>query len=192
MAKRAPVRRKKTIAQLVNNYGFSLQSIRAMQAVTPKLPPSKIVEKWAHFLLNSESLEEKRWLIMGVPLIENHFSQKVVLWKPKVISYQLPGGRYTPDFYYILEDGTRLNIEVKGSKYQRGYKDARNRMRTAATLYWFDVFMMVISEAGTWQLELIEPDDEYQTELQVLAADVKDMIDNQGVRKVDFGKDGSE
>jgi hypothetical protein len=176
--------RRKSTAQLVNSYGFSLQSIRAMQAVTPYLSLSKIVDSWAKFLLKAESREEQRWQVMGVPLIEKHYGQKVVLWKPKAVMYQLPGGRYSPDFYYILEDGLRVSVETKGSPFQHGYKDARAKIRAAATLYWFDRFMMVMWKEGAWQLEEIEPDKDFRTELQVLAADVAEMIENEGVRKI--------
>lgn len=192
MAKRAyPIHKRKSTAQLVNSYGFGLQAIRAMQTVTPYLPVSKVVEGWAHLLLKAESLEESRWQVMGVPLIENHFGKKVVAWKPKAVSYTLPGGRYSPDFYYILEDGERINVEVKGSTYQRGYRDSIAKMRAAATLYWFDKFILAMWEKGAWKLELIEPDAAFQTELQVLAADVERLIENEGVRKVDFGEDGA-
>ncbi len=181
MVKRAFPTKRKT-AQLVNDYGYSLQSIKAMQNVTPFLSPRTIVEQWSRHLLKAESREEQRWLVMGVPLIENCFQKKVALWKPKALAYLLPGGRYTPDVLYILEDGQHVQVEVKGSQFQKGYKDARAKMRTAATLHWYHTFVMCMWERGAWQLEIVPPDPEYQTDLQTLAAEVQVMIDNQIIK----------
>lgn len=171
--------RRPSRVQLVNKYGFSLQGIRIMQTVTPFLSPSKLVEGWAGFLLKGDSREEVRWQAMGVPLLEKQYNMPVVLWKPKAFSFNLPGGRYTPDFFYIFENGLRLHVEVKGSRLQAGYRDARAKMRAAATLFWFDNFMLAVWEQGAWQLELIEPDKDFQTELQVLAEEVRDMMEKQ-------------
>jgi hypothetical protein len=166
--------KRKSTSNLVNSYGFSIASIRTMEAMTPYVHPlHKAVEGWAKFLLEAESREEVRWQAMGIPLLEDYYEQKVVLWKPKAISWNLPGGRYSPDFLYIFEDGMRLHVEVKGSAFQYGYKDARAKLRIAATLYWFDRFMMVMPQAGaTWSLEEICPDKDFQTDLQALAAEI--------------------
>jgi hypothetical protein len=168
--------KRKTTSNLVNSYGFSIASIRMMETMTPYVHPvRKTVEAWAKFLLEGESREEMRWQTMGIPLLEEYYEQPVVLWKPKAISFLLPGGRYSPDFFYIFEDGLRLHVEVKGSTFQAGYRDSRAKMRVAATLYWFDKFMMVIRnpKASTaWLLEEVEPDPNFQTDLQALAAEI--------------------
>jgi hypothetical protein len=168
--------KRKTTSNLVNSYGFSIASIRMMEAMTPYVHPvRKTVESWAKFLLEAESREELRWQAMGIPLLEDYYEQKVALWKPKAVSWQLPGGRYTPDFLYIFEDGLRLNVEVKGSTFQAGYRDARAKMRVAATLYWFDNFMMVMPNPdarASWLLEEVSPDKGFQTDLQALMAEI--------------------
>jgi hypothetical protein len=174
--KRAPVSRRKKTSELVNSYGFSIHAIRLMEDMVPYLHPlNKAVDGWAKFLLASESREETRWQALGIPLLEDFYQQKVVLWKPKAITWQLPGARYSPDYLYIFEDGMRLNVEVKGSTFQPGYKDARAKMRMAATLYWIDRFMMVMPVPGTvrWELDEILPDKEFQTDLHVLAAEIE-------------------
>lgn len=173
--KRSPVR-KSTVA-LVNKYGFSTKAIEAMRTITPYLSLSKVVDGWAKHILAAESLEERRWHIAGegVPLLQNHYGEKIVLCKPKAQSYLLPGGRYSPDYLYIFESGLRVIVEVKGSSFQKGYKDAIAKMRAAATLHWYDHFMLVTREAGEWKLEEMKPDPDYQTELQALVDEVSDM-----------------
>lgn len=169
--------RKKT-ADLVNNYGFSLDAIRVMQEISPSLPMSKVTEAWARYILNAESLEEQRWKVMGTPLLEEYFGGlKVVFCKPKALSYQLPGGRYTIDFLYIFEDGMRLAVDVKGSKFQKGYKDAVAKIRAAATLHWYDRFMMVMWERGKWQLEEILPDKNFIADLDILMNEIHRLAD---------------
>lgn len=169
--------RKKTV-DLVNNYGFSLDAIRIMQDITPRLPMAKVTEAWARYLLNAESLEEQRWKVMGTPLLEEYFGgSKVVFCKPKAVSYQLPGGRYTVDFLYFFEDGMRLAVDVKGSKFQKGYKDAVAKIRAAATLHWYDRFMMVMWERGKWQLEEVLPDKNFVADFDVLMEEIKRLSD---------------
>lgn len=169
--------RKKT-ADLVNSYGFSMDAIAAMQNIMPLLPMSKVTEAWARYLLNAESLEEQRWKIMGSPLLEEYFGGiKIVLCKPKAISYQLPGGRYTTDFLYFFENGMRLSVDVKGSKFQKGYKDSVAKIRAASTIHWYDKFMMVMWEKGKWSLEEILPDSKFVTDLDILMAEIQRMAD---------------
>lgn len=164
--------RKKT-ADLVNSYGFSVDAIRIMQDITPTLSMSKVTEAWARYLLNAESLEEQRWKVMGTPLLEEYFGGlRVVICKPKAVSYQLPGGRYTTDFLYIFENGMRLSVDVKGSKFQKGYKDSVAKIRASATLHWYDRFMMVMWERGKWSLEEVLPDPKFVVDLDVLVDEI--------------------
>lgn len=172
--------RKKT-SDLINAYGFSTDSIQGMRLIIPYLPLSKIVEAFAKYLLAAESREEQRWHVNGedIPLIQDYFDQKVALCKPKAQSYNLPGGRYSPDYLYILEDGTRVVVEVKGSKFQKGYRDAVAKMKAAATLHWYDKFMLVMWANGHWELTEILPDKDFITELHKLAQAVDTHITEQ-------------
>ena len=47
-------------------------------------------------------------------------------------SFNIPGGRYTPDFRAIMDNGLIVFVETKGSRKQRGYRDARSKLRAAA------------------------------------------------------------
>lgn len=178
MPKPAP---RKSTAVLVNKYGFSTEALKAMQTVTPHLPFAKIVEQWAKYLLASESEFERRWHSQGedLPLLEELYGEKVVLCKPKAISYQLPGGRYSPDYLYIFESGLRVVVEVKGSSFQKGFKDAKAKMRAAATLHWYDNFLLVMWEKNEWSLEAVKPDPDYVTELQALIDNVDQLNDRE-------------
>lgn len=54
------------------------------------------------------------------------------------ISFQIPGGSYTPDFYVVMENGVfhfQLCVEVKGSRHQAGYRESKQRLNAVAALY---------------------------------------------------------
>lgn len=181
-SRKPPLRRmvRKKTSDLVNSYGFSVDAIRVMERITPRLPMSKVTDVWARYLLNAESLEEQRWKVMGTPLLEEYFGgARVVLCRPKAVSYQLPGGRYTVDFLYFFDDGMRLAVDVKGSKFQKGYKDSVAKIRAAATLHWYDRFMMVMWERGKWQLEEILPDKNYIVDLDILMNEIQRLADRE-------------
>lgn len=173
MKKQLAPPKRATKDQLINKYGFSTQALHVMQDVTPFRTLRTLVEDWAKFLLKSESLEEQRWQVLAKALLEEHYKMKIVLWKPKAMGFVLPGGTYKPDFFYIFEDGTRLHVDVKGNRFQKGYRDARAKMRASATLYWFDRFMVAVWDKGTFALEQIDPDKDFKTELQALAAEIQ-------------------
>ncbi len=84
------------------------------------------------------------------------------------ITLNIPGGKYTPDFFVLFEDGTIGFVEVKqeattrsGKKYYAGssYRDSRSKLRAAAELNpWFRFFMAVYnSRDASWRIEPIVP-----------------------------------
>jgi len=165
MPRKVPPKKRSLTAKL-DTFGMSYTAAEQIGELIPYLPLRKAIRSMATFLLKAESREESRWLSEGVPVLERHFGMKVELERSKAVSYKLPGGIYTPDFFYILEDGRRVNIEVKGSVFQPNYRDARSKIRTAATLYWFDLFCEVRVEDRQWVVDEIPVDHEYRTELQ--------------------------
>lgn len=86
---------------------------------------------------------EVYWAAVGPETIAAATGQAVVLTMYEPLSFNLPGSRYTPDFLHILADGEQCFVEVKGSKSQRGYRDARAKLRAAADVFpfysWFEV-----------------------------------------------------
>lgn len=78
----------------------------------------------------------------------------------EAIKFQLPGGLYTPDFYIKAElpDGTRalIQVEIKGSKSQKGYRSSRQKLRAAASLYPEFIWLTVVMDRGLGRIAEIE------------------------------------
>ena len=70
------------------------------------------------------------------------YGEAVVLTMYEPMAFYLPGGRYKPDFMHILESGSILFVEVKGSTKQRGYRDSRAKLRAAAEVFPFFYWCM--------------------------------------------------
>jgi hypothetical protein len=83
------------------------------------------------------------------------------------MSFNLPGGKYTPDFFVMFSDGTIAFVEVKqvsmsrsGKKYYAGqsYRDSRSKLRAAAELNpWFRFYMASYNNRTGWNIETIIP-----------------------------------
>ena len=71
-------------------------------------------------------------------------------------TFNLPGEKYTPDFRCILETGRVIFVEIKGSKKQKGYRDARSKLRAAAELNPMYTFVEAVGGAGGFELEVID------------------------------------
>ena len=72
------------------------------------------------------------------------------------ITFNLAGNKYTPDFMHLTDRGEVVFVEIKGSKRQRGYRDARSKLRLAkATHPWF-TFVECIGRSDNWTVEIIE------------------------------------
>lgn len=104
--------------------------------------------------------QHERWFArFGQYALESHFGCAVVRMNYEPCSWRLPGGRYTPDFYAILEDGRVVFIEVKGSRQQRGYRDAMSKLRAAAALHpefvWCEC--LVGQNGRKLELEVLKP-----------------------------------
>lgn len=106
---------------------------------------------------------EAEWLATEhVGYIHAMHGEAVVFWGYEWMSFKLPGGSYTPDFLYLLADGRLVFVECKGSKNQANYRDARSKLRAAATLNpWFWFYEVRIEKSAwnsAWNIERIEPD----------------------------------
>lgn len=157
----------KKLDTLVNTFGFSLDAIRVITKLTPNASKNQLalaVKGFAKFLLKAESPFEKRWLNFDKVVIEDTFGSPVLIMRPKPCTFNLPANKYTPDFLYILEDGQRIYVEIKGSKFQHGYQDAIAKMRMTSTLYYYDTFVEVMPDKEAkngWKVTVIPPDVEY-------------------------------
>jgi hypothetical protein len=169
-AKSAPKSRR-ALTTMVESFGFSLDAISLMRQQFPKANAKQLVRGFARFLLSAESREEYRWRPFARAVLAEQFDSPIILERAKAITFNLPGNSYTPDFSYILEDATRVMVEVKGSVFQPGYRDARAKLRMAATLNFDYVFVETMPNKecpNGWSLEIILPDTEYGAFLQEL------------------------
>jgi hypothetical protein len=97
-------------------------------------PPLHAAADLEKFLIAARSPEEAKFR-----LFVRNIAQTVTGQKPLVIlhewhSFNLPGGSYTPDWCILLESGQWLYIENKGNIHQSNYRDARAKLRAAASL----------------------------------------------------------
>lgn len=104
-----------------------------------------------------DSEGERWWQQYGALLLGDEAGSAVVWTQYHPLTFRLPGGSYTPDFLHILADGRIVLVEVKGSKQQKGYRDARSKLRAAAEVYgWLVWYEAIIGRNGCEVLELIE------------------------------------
>ena len=121
---------------------------------------------------------ERWWDTHGALIIGNECASAVVMTYYHPLTFHLPGGTYTPDFKHILADGRVVLIEVKAlilktkyvdladgtseakqvhnSRAQYGYRDARAKLRAAASIY--PCFLWVearIGKRGAYEIEFI-------------------------------------
>ena len=85
-----------------------------------------------------------------------NFGNDLMLLLYEPCKWKIAGGWYTPDFMAIMEDGNVVFVEVKGSKRQRNYRDARSKLRAAAATYPMFTWVEVVQEGG-WQVEVLNP-----------------------------------
>lgn len=105
----------------------------------------------AALLKQFKSDQEAAFAQVALALLADEFGAPVARLDYEPVSWNLPGNRYTPDFMATLADGRVLWIEVKGSKKQSNYRDARSKLREAAAIYpqftWVEA--MVTLKRGT-------------------------------------------
>jgi hypothetical protein len=99
---------------------------------------------------------ERDWARLGALILSNEFGELVLLTLYEPVTLRLPGGSYRPDFLHILEDGRTLFVEVKGSKKQKGYRDARSKLRAAAEIFSFWTFCEARGGGEEWVVEVID------------------------------------
>ena len=109
-----------------------------------------------------KSAEERAFAQYIRALLPDKFGSEVFGWGYETWTVNMPGNRYTPDFCAILSDGRVIFVEVKGSKSQRGYRDARSKLRAAAALHpeyvWAEcIVVLKRGEVASMEIEEIEP-----------------------------------
>lgn len=109
-----------------------------------------------------KSKAEEDWSVFGPMFLYDEFDERVQIMHYEPVTFNIPGGQYKPDFLAILQSGRVVIIEVKASKKQRNYRDARSKLRAAASLFPFFTFVEAIGVFDkrdksyvTWELEVV-------------------------------------
>lgn len=124
------------------------------------------VAEWADSY-SKMSLPERLFNNEGYLLLSDYIDAGIQVMLYEHISFNIPGGRYTPDFFIIFTDGKVAFVEVKqasvsrkGKKYYAGnsYRDSRSKLRATAEINpWFRFFQATYIKGG-WDIEPIVPE----------------------------------
>jgi len=154
-------------AEKVMRFGVDDAALVKLSKYFKKTPPV-MYEQVESYLKAAESNEERRFRSFGKALIERMFGREVIFTGRAWFKFQLPGVVYTGDWYYLLDNGRWVIVEVKGSKLQSGYRDARTKLSICATLNPWFTFIQVLPDHGLpdgWSLEVIDPSPEFLADL---------------------------
>lgn len=113
------------------------------------------------------SLPERLFNNEGYLLLRDYINSNIEVILYEHISFNIPGGKYTPDFFVIFSNGSVAFVEVKqeassksGKKYYAGrsYRDSRSKLRAASEMNpWFKFFQATYNSREGWRIELISP-----------------------------------
>jgi len=101
-----------------------------------------------------KSSTEQQFSLLGAAILREALGAAVAAMFYEPCRWKIPGGHYTPDFLAILDTGQVVFIEIKGSRKQRNYRDARSKLRAAADVYRMFVWCEVVEEDG-WRVEVL-------------------------------------
>ena len=79
--------------------------------------------------------QEEAWAREGVLWIQSLLDRAVAASFYHPLTFHLAGESSTPDWLNIFSDGRLAFFEIKGSRKQKGYRDARSKLRAAAALF---------------------------------------------------------
>jgi len=102
-----------------------------------------------------KSKNESDWATFGSMILFAEL-QTATQWQGyEPVTFNIPGGRYKPDFMHVLADGRIAWVEVKGSKKQRGYRESRSKLRAAASIHPWFIWIEAIGEYMSWEIETL-------------------------------------
>lgn len=103
-----------------------------------------------------KSKAEADWWHIGRAIIKDHcgLETKVLLYEP--ITFNLPGGKYTPDFLHLMEGGSHIFVETKGTRKMGSYRSSRIQWRGAAKIHPWYTWIMAVGKLESWELEEAE------------------------------------
>ena len=160
--------------ELSNKYGLDDTSLLLLCKYDGKLPnQNQVVE----FFLQARSPYEKKAMLFLPSRVEDATGRKIIFKGYEWQTFSLPGANYTPDWSYLLDDNTWAHVEIKASKFQPGYKDARSKLRAAASLNpwarFYEFRKQTVAQGGGWDMELITPDSAWLQNLHLSFTDWK-------------------
>ena len=82
-----------------------------------------------------DSREEEAWAHDGALWVQSVLGHAIAVSFYHPLTFHLAGESYTPDWMCIFTDGRIAFFEIKGSRKQKGYRDARSKLRAAAALF---------------------------------------------------------
>jgi hypothetical protein len=148
------------IEDLVAKYGMSTRMTEAIMAyITNGVRLSPADHALATFFLKARSKTELAWHEVGKGLIAQEMGTPVLMELYEGMGFKLPAASYWPDFDYLLDNGLWAFVEIKASIFQSNYRDARSKLRSAASLNPWHTFIEARPEkGGVWVLERIKPE----------------------------------
>lgn len=110
----------------------------------------------AEFAIPSyQSKVEEEWANSGEIYMQEHFGIPVLRQDYEPLTLNLPGGiKYKPDFLYILDNFNIVLAEIKNSRKNKGYRTTLNKLKTAAEIYPYFIYIEVIKDEG-WKIRRI-------------------------------------
>lgn len=161
--RRYTTKKSSPVENLLKNtleYGYETSALQVIRnyLVSGTVPTDINVINAIKFLQAGRSQTELEWRRIGEILISEQVGSKPIFVGYEWIAFRVPGGSYTPDIAYLFESGKWAFVEVKGSRIQKNYRDARSKLRAVACLNpWFE-FYEARNEKRSWQLERIPTD----------------------------------
>lgn len=162
-------------------FGVNTTPLEKLQAYMRLNTEMKVKKACVDFFLAADSSVEQRWSKIGRGYVEQMRGESVIFSAYHWFTFILPGSKYTADWYYLMEGGAWVIVEVKASKMQDNYRDARSKLRQAATFNpWFDFYEAMPDRKegiGGWHFEYIEPDlDFLSTFSEVMGAWTNELL----------------
>ena len=152
---------KKSDLDLIAKFGLDNRALTSLLDYLQYIKTNDLFKAVMKYLLSGRSVLEIKYKKFGKALIEKETAQAIIFSGYEWFSFRLPGGTYTPDWCYLLDTGQWVCVEVKQSKFARGYRDARAKLRAAATLNpWFR-FYEIRPDGKDWIIEEIKPDEKF-------------------------------
>lgn len=152
------VKSRKSTLGVATKYGVSVAPLESIRQYIEGKTPTKQDNAAVSFYLTARSDAEASWREIGKPLIEHEIGGRILFSGYEWVSFKIPGGDYTPDWMYLMDNGKTVFVEIKASRMQTNYRDARSKLRAAASMNPWYTFVEALWEKRVWTLDIIKAD----------------------------------